>query len=500
MRTVPSRMGRREFLRLAALGAAGGVAATFETARGAEPGARKSLPNIVFILADDLGYGDVRCFNAEGKIPTPCLDQLAGEGVRFTDAHSASAVCTPTRYGVLTGRYCWRSRLQRGVLGGFSPRLIEPGRLTVAALLKRHGYHTACIGKWHLGMDWPLKAGGAASDYKDGWQVDYAQPIPNGPTALGFDAFLGISASLDMPPFVFIENDRCQGVPTVEKQWVRKGPAHKDFEAVDVLPALTRRAVASIEERAKSGKPFFLYLPLTSPHTPIVPTPEWRGKSGIHPYADFVMQTDAAIGEVLKALDRAGVAGNTLVIATSDNGFAPYVGVKEIEAKGHYPSGGFRGYKADVWEGGHHIPFIARWPGKAPAGTACDDRICLNSLLATCAGIAGAELPRDAGEDSFSILPLLRGERPATPTHDAIVAHSINGLFALFHGPWKLIPGQGSGGWSKGGVGKDEPPGQLYHLAADPSEKRNLYREKPDVVAELSALLERIRKEGRSRA
>ncbi|MFO0929743.1 MAG: sulfatase-like hydrolase/transferase [Gemmataceae bacterium] len=214
---------------------------------------------MVVILADDLGYGDVRCFNPGGKIATPHLDRLAADGMRFTDAHSGSAVCTPTRYGLLTGRYAWRSRLKHGVLGGYSPRLIEPGRLTLPALLKRHGYHTACLGKWHLGIDFPLKAGGVAHDYPDAWKVDYARRFANGPTAVGFDTFFGISASLDMPPYVFLANDRPTSVPTVEKTWIRKGPAAGDFEAVDVLPTLTKRAVSYLAERARQDTPFFLY-------------------------------------------------------------------------------------------------------------------------------------------------------------------------------------------------------------------------------------------------
>ena len=227
-------------------------------------------PNIVYILADDLGYGDAKCINPDCKIATPNIDKFAAAGMRFTDAHSSSAVCTPTRYGILTGRYNWRSSLKSGVLGGYSKRLIEPGRLTVPALLNKQGYQTACFGKWHLGMDWPLKDGGFAKDYPDAWKVDYTKPIKNGPITVGFDYFFGISASLDMPPYVFIENDRTVGVPTVEKQWIRKGPAHKDFEAIDVLPTLTKKVAEYLQRRAadRGSPPFFLYVPLTAPHTP----------------------------------------------------------------------------------------------------------------------------------------------------------------------------------------------------------------------------------------
>ena len=331
------------------------------------------LPNIVYILADDLGYGDVKCLNPEGKIATPNLDRLAGGGMRFTDAHSSSAVCSPSRYSILTGRYNWRSRLKNGVLTGYSPRLIELDRLTVPALLKEHGYSTACLGKWHLGMDWTLKDGGFAPGEADAEKVDYAQPIQNGPTTVGFDYYFGIAASLDMPPYIFLENNRCLGVPTVEKTWIRKGPAEKDFDAIDVLPALTRKAVEYIRQRAadaKHGKPFFLYLPLNAPHTPIVPTAEWQGKSGLNKYADFVMQTDWTVGAVLEALETNGLTEPTLVFFASDNGCSPSADFPQLAAKGHHPSYHFRGMKADIFDGGHRIPFLARWPGKVAPGSA----------------------------------------------------------------------------------------------------------------------------------
>ena len=273
----------------------------------------------------------------------------------FTDAHSSSSVCTPTRYGILTGRYNWRTRLQSGVLNGYSEPLIAKDRLTVPAFLKQHGYTTACIGKWHLGMDIPK-----------------GQPSPaiaDGPTTRGFDSYFGISASLDMPPFAFIENDRFTEPLTTTKKWQRSGPAAASFEAVDVLPTFTRKAVEFIGTQAKTGKPFFLYMPLNSPHTPIVPSKEWQGKSGLGAYGDFVMETDWAVGEVLAALDKAGVGGNTLVILTSDNGCSKAAGIPALQAKGHHPSADMRGSKADIFDGGHRIPFIARWPDRTKAGS-----------------------------------------------------------------------------------------------------------------------------------
>ncbi|HEX3998009.1 MAG TPA: arylsulfatase [Pirellulales bacterium] len=448
-------------------------------------------PNIVYILCDDLGYGDVHCLNPRrGKIPTPNIDRLATQGMAFTDAHGGSSVCTPTRYGILTGRYAWRSRLQSGVLAGESPPLIAPQRLTVPVLLKQHGYATACLGKWHLG----LKFG----------PHGYADSIEDGPLEHGFDYFYGISASLDMPPFAFVENHRFTEIPSVTKKWLRAGPAAKSFDAVDVLPTLTRKAVAYIgghAASAKLGNPFFLYLAFTSPHTPIVPTAEWQGKSPLGPYGDFVMQTDWATGEVLHAIDKAGLADDTLVIFTSDNGCSPAAGVDKLEAKGHYPSAEFRGYKSDIWDGGHRIPFIVRWPGQVKAAAASDQLTCLTDLLATCADLVGDKLPDNAGEDSVSILPALLG-RDKAPLREAVVHHSIDGLFAIRQGPWKLEFCPGSGGWStphdaqatKAGL----PEIQLYNMRGDVGERTNVEADHRDIVRRLTKLFERYVAEGRS--
>jgi arylsulfatase A-like enzyme len=334
------------------------------------PARAADKPNFVFILCDDLGYGDVGCFNPEGKIKTPNMDRVAREGMLFTDAHSGSAVCSPTRYGVITGRYAWRSKLKSHVLGGLSPRLIEPARMTVASMLKTQGYHTAAIGKWHLGMDWARKGSGELTELgieprEQVFNVDYAKPIKNGVNSVGFDYYYGISASLDMVPYTYIENDRVAALPTEDRDYpmfhgreqgrVRKGPAAPGFETENVLPDLTKKAVEYIRTRAadaKQGKPFFLYLPYASPHTPVAPTKEWVGKSGLNAYGDFVMQTDAAIGQVLQALDQQGLAENTLVIITSDNGCSPQADFPGLLAKGHDPSQVLRGHKADIYEGG----------------------------------------------------------------------------------------------------------------------------------------------------
>jgi arylsulfatase A-like enzyme len=481
--------------------------------------AAQTKPNIVFILADDLGYGDVQCLNPQGKIPTPCLDKLARQGLVFTDAHSSSAVCSPTRYSLLTGRYNWRSRLKSGVLGGMSPRLIEPGRTTVASFLQQQGYYTGCIGKWHLGMDWTLKS--AQSGFKDniekgqdGWRVDFSRPIVNGPNSVGFNYYFGISASLDMVPYTFIENNRVIVQPSEDKAFpmmmgrpkssTRKGPGAAGFEAVEVLPTLTSQALEFIRRQsiaAKSGRPFFLYLPLASPHTPIAPSPAWRGRSGLNPYADFVMETDAAVGSVLEALEREGLAGNTLVFFSSDNGCSPEAKYPELLPKGHNPSYRFRGTKADIFEGGHRVPFLVRWPGHIKPGSTSSQTICLMDLFATCAEILGVKLPDNAAEDSVSILPALEG-RDHQPLREALVHHSINGSFAIRQGEWKLELCPDSGGWSAPTPGSQAaqglPPVQLYNLNADLAEQRNLQAEHPDKVASLRRLLEKYVEDGRS--
>lgn len=461
-------------------------------------------PNILFILADDLGYGDVKCFNPEGRIATPNLDRLASQGMSFTDAHSSSSVCTPTRYSILTGRYNWRSRLKSGVLQGFSPRLIELERLTVPAFLQQQGYATACIGKWHLGMQWPLKDGRFAKGINDATNVDYLKPIQGGPNAVGFDYFFGLSASLDMPPFVFIENDHVTEAPTVQKKWVRTGPAAKSFDAENVLPTLATRAVDYLAQHvaaAKQGKPFFLYLALNSPHTPIVPTSQWRGKSGLNDYADFVMQTDASVGLVLAELDKLGLADNTLVIMTSDNGCSPAARFPELLAKGHNPSYHFRGYKADIFDGGHRIPLIVRWPNHVKGGSTNNQLVCLVDFFRTCADILGAKLPDTAAEDSVSVLPALEGRTNAL-MREAVVHHSINGSFSIREARWKLELCPDSGGWSDPRPGsvaaKTLPAVQLYDLAHDIGEQENVAAGNPEVVRRLTAMLEKYIADGRS--
>jgi len=465
-------------------------------------------PNIIFILSDDQGFGDVSALNPESKIPTPNIDRIAHEGMIFEDGHTSSSVCTPTRYSVLTGRYHWRTHLQKGVLGGYSPPLISPGRLTVASLLKQHGYRTACIGKWHLGWDWQLKDGGTADDagdfsgkFQDGWNVDYAAEIKNGPCDHGFDYFFGISASLDMPPYVYVRNRNATEIPTVEKAFHRKGPSTASFEAVDVLPTFTEEAVGFIDKHAQDSQPFFIYFPLNAPHTPIVPTPQWRGKSGVNDYADFTMQVDSTVGEVLRALDRNQIVEETLIFFSTDNGCSPAANIPELEAAGHDQNYIFRGHKADIFEGGHRVPFVARWPGKVTAGTRTAQLVGQIDLLATAAEIVGAEVPTDAGEDSVSLLPVLTGQA-TTPIRQSIVSQSIGGQFAIRDGNWKLCLCPGSGGWSEPRPGRSDltglPPVQLYDLEADPGEENNLQAVHPDRVARMKQMLRETIDNGRS--
>jgi arylsulfatase A len=475
-------------------------------------------PNIIFILCDDLGYGDVKCLNPEGKIATPHMDAIAARGMTFTDAHSSSAVCSPTRYGVMTGRYNWRTKLQKAVLGGLSPRLIEPGRMTVASFLKEQGYATACIGKWHLGMDWVKLPGKEVSELSIETpdqvnNVDYSKPITNGPTSVGFDSYFGISASLDMVPYCFIEDGTVTAVPTETmklamnkgglQSYTREGPGAPGFTGESVLPALTKRAVETITKQAadaKSGKPFFIYLPLNSPHTPILPTKEWQGKSGLNLYADFVMETDDAIGQVVGALEKNGIADNTLVIMTSDNGCSPSADYPTLLEKGHNPSAKFRGTKADLYDGGHRVPFLVQWPAVVKAGGTYAHPVCLLDFMATCADALGVKLPDNAAEDSVSFLPALKGETEK-PLRDTIVHHSIQGAFSIRQGKWKLCLAPGSGGWSDprpGAEPKDAPRIQLFNLENDIGEKANLQTGHPEIVAKLKQLLEKQVADGRS--
>ncbi|MDF7823579.1 arylsulfatase [Pontiellaceae bacterium B12227] len=449
--------------------------------------AEQEKPNIVFVLCDDLGYGDVQCLNPErGKILTPSVDKLASEGMILTDAHSGSSVCSPTRYGLLTGRYSWRTRLQSGVTQGYNPNLIAPDRPSVASFLKKQGYHTAIIGKWHLDFQYqnPDTDELLKKPKKKGTLPPVGTRIPDGPTTRGFDFYHGFHHAGDMKGV--IEND------TVI--------AHDD--TINMLPRLARETVEYIDERAKHPeKPFFLYVPYGSPHTPIVPTKEWQGKSGINAYADFVMQTDDAFGQILDALERNDLSDNTLVIFSSDNGCSKAANFKQLEKAGHYASARMRGSKADIWDGGHRVPFLVRWPGHVEAGSTSDQLICLTDFMATLAELTGQPLPAGSAEDSISFLPALSG-KPIVSTRKGVIHHSISGHFAYRMGKWKLCLAHGSGGWTapkeavakKGGA----PKAQLYDMEKDPAETTNLYESHPEVVERLLKQLEADVQGGRS--
>lgn len=470
-------------------------------------------PNIIYVLADDLGYGDIAVFNENGKIPTPHIDHLAAKGMQFTDAHTSSAVCTPTRYGIMTGRYNWRSRLKNGVLTGKSKALIPSSRTTVASMLQQQGYSTAFIGKWHLGWDWAQKdiedAGGEGWNPGDFDNLDFSKPVKNGPKELGFEYSYGHSGSLDMAPYVYVENGMPTEVPdttTVNKgkyTWWREGPTSSDFIHEDVTPNFFRRSFKYIKERSLEENPFFLYLALPSPHTPILPTEEWQNKSNLNPYGDFVMMIDGYMGQLEKVLAEAGIEDNTMVIFTSDNGCSPEADFELLGEKGHDPSYIFRGHKADIFEGGHRVPFIVKWPREISNGRVSNQIICTTDLMATCAEIIGYPLEANEGEDSYSLIPLLKEEGIDHPLREATVHHSINGSFAIRKEEWKLIMCPGSGGWSFPRPNNKEaidslPTYQLYNLAKDPGETTNLYTTNGEKATALKALLQKYILEGRS--
>ncbi len=481
--------------------------------------AAQPKPNIVFFLADDFGYGDAGFQNPKSKIPTPNLDRLASQGVRFTDAHDPTAVCTPTRYGILTGRYCWRSRLKRGVLVQWEKELIEPGRLTVPAMLKQHGYTTAAFGKWHLGFEWATTDGQPPKFAQGVCNVDFDKPVGDGPITRGFDYFFGMDCP-NYPPYTYIENNRLLGKPTglfaggnmqqgpnpafgpIDS---RPGPAMPGWKQEDVLPEITARSVKYIEERGKNPKqPFFVYFACTGPHTPVVPSKEFQGKTKVGPYGDWVNQVDHSLGELMDALDRAKLTSNTLIIFTSDNGPELHA-YERIQKFGHYSMGELRGIKRDAWEGGHRVPWVARWPGKIKAGSASGEVICQTDLMATAAAVVGHKLPADAAEDSYNILPALLGKKLSKPIREATVHHSANGFFAIRQGRWVLIDNKTGDNnkepdWFKQERGylSHDQPGELYDLTADFQERKNLYGEKPEVVRRLKELLEKYKRDGRS--
>ncbi len=500
--------------------------------------AKLTKPNIVYFFVDDMGYGDASCLNPNGKIQTPNLDRFAQQGMVFTDAHSSSAVCSPSRYSLLTGRYNWRSTLQQGIVGLYGPPLIPRDRLTVPKFLSQHEYHNACIGKWHLGQGWDFDVNEkdfhprhsydptsivpdadrqATPDQQRHWREAFAKPTTGGPTTRGFDYYFGVDVP-NWPPYCFIENNRTTGIPSefLPSRLVGNnlasfsGPAMPYWHFEQLLPTWAKQADDYICQRSATDQPFFLYLPMTSPHTPLSVNKTWIGKSGLNNlYADLMLETDGVFGQVLASLDRHGVSDNTLVIFASDNGCAHYIGVskdghgsceKAMEPQGHYPSGPYRGYKSDVWDGGHRIPFLARWPGVIESGTECRELVCLSDLMATCAEIVGDIIPDNAGEDSISMLPLLLSQDGKSGRKN-LVHHSISGKFSIRDGRWKLVLCPGSGGWTYNDAEAAQsgmPLVQLYDMKDDPGERSNLHADNPDKVRQLLDLLKRQVAEGRS--
>lgn len=460
--------------------------------------ASEDQPHIVIILVDDMGYGDPQCYNSESKIPTPNIDSLARDGMRFTDAHAPGPLCHLSRYGLLTGEYPFRANTN----AWRTKASIRPDQMTIASLLRDQGYRTSMVGKWHLGFD------------EDG----YDKPLPGGPVDRGFDTYFGIRASTDIPPYFYISGDRVVSPPTnkiksrnsdgwtrIQGEFWRAGDIAPNLELKDVLPRFTSEAISVIDRHAGSQtkSPLFLYLAYPAPHTPWLPSAEFTGKSGASMYGDFAMMVDDEIGKILRRLVSANLSENTLVIFTSDNGPVWYN--EDVKRFGHDSSGGLRGMKADAWEGGHRMPFIVRWPGTVEAGSTCDQLICFTDLLATFAQMNDVQLPTDAGPDSFSFLPLLKDQQQnhnMEPIRQSLVMQSGSGHLTVRKGDWKLIDALGSGGFSPPKKMKPErgqPIGQLYNLVDDIGETKNLYQDRPHVVSSLTAELNRVQRNQSSR-
>ena len=464
-------------------------------------------PNIVLILADDLGYGDIGSYNPQSQVQTPRMDRLAEEGMRFTDAHSPAAVCTPTRYALLTGRYAWRTRLKSGVLWGYSPLLIDPDLDTLPSLLQSAGYYTAAVGKWHLGFTNNEPNFYTHPDEQQG-RLGTGSHIAPGPNEVGFDYFFGIPASLDMKPYLYVENGRPVRPLTgrlVEGStsrrgggsgfW-RKGEIAEGFDHQSVLSTLTGRAVEQIADHAanRADRPFFLYFALTAPHTPWLPDPRFQGTTGAGHYGDFVAHVDSVVGQVIDALAQAGVEDSTMVIVTSDNG--AHWPDSDKQEFNHLANGSWRGQKGDIHEGGHRVPLIVRWPGNVPANVSNDHLVSLTDLTATLVSLLGQDHPENAAEDSADFSATLLGRHSEQTPRPALINHSFHGMFAIREGPWKLIDGLGSGGFTPPQRVDPEAGGpavQLYNLERDPAETLNLAGEEPEVVTRLLQSLAAIR-------
>jgi len=511
-------MNRRTFLKSAALS---GLAALMR--RGAFAKETTVRPNIVFILADDMGYGDVGCYNPEAKAPTPNIDRLAREGVRFTDAHSPSTVCTPARYSLLTGRMAFRTGMWGVFTGVGGPCMIEEGRLTLPQMLRDKGYATACFGKWHVGLTFSDKQGkpinkGGIEPVK---RVDFSRPIPDAPIHRGFDHFFGTACCPTTDwLYAFIDGDRVPVPPTglLDKTHLPKHPYSRDnrrgliapgFDLEEIDMIFLDKSLKFLENHARTSpdKPFFLYHSTQAVHLPSFPGEGFRGKTKAGPHGDFILEFDHVVGEIAKALDRLGFADNTLLMVSSDNGPEVTSVVNMRKDYGHDGARPWRGMKRDQWEGGHRVPFVARWPGKVKPGTTTDHTVCLSDVMATCAAVVDAKLPNEAAEDSFNILPVLLGETPDGPIRQYTLHQAIRHALSIRRGPWKYLDHKGSGGndYSRPPLrsyalpeAAPDAPGQLYNLDADPGETTNLYHKHPDIVRELKGKLEAFKSSGRS--
>ncbi len=469
----------------------------------------RSKPNIIIILADDFGLGDIQSYYPGNKISTPNLDNLSTEGMNFYSAHSSSAVCTPTRYGLLTGRYNWRTALQESVITCYEPPLIKKERITLPEMLKENGYNTACIGKWHLGWNWEGERPNERTNegnilYKYRW--DYSKSIKGGPNDHGFDYYFGTPAP-NVPPFAYIENDHVVELPTATYEY-EEGPISmpKVFDGSpmapgwkfdQILPDITKAAVEYIHDQSQTKQPFFLYFSMTSPHEPVAPSKNFAGKSGIAPIADFIMETDWSVGQVLKAVEDAAISENTLIIFTADNGHSYYTGLDKLLEAEHFPNGIYRGYKGDIWEGGHRVPFIVKWAGKVEANSSTNNLVSVNDIFATCAELVGnTQLPKNTAEDSFSFLNmLLNNKKPVC--RNSLIAHSVHGEFAYLRDSMKIVFAlpERNLKLSRGKAAKQK----LYNLNIDPGEKQDIALEYPELVRELTNELRSIVERGTSR-
>ncbi len=497
----------------------GAVAASFSASTVSIDAAEPAIPNVLILYADDLGFGDLGCYNADSKIPTPNLDRLAAEGMRFTDGHSSSGICSPSRYALLTGRHHWRDF--HGIVNAFGSSVFKPERLTMPEMFKTKGYETAAIGKWHLGWNWdairkpsakPLRKGSEAAWGFDAF--DWTKPIPDGPLAHGFDHYFGDTV-INFPPYCWIEDDRVQRAPDTnmdtakwktikEGNWeCRPGPMVSDWDPYQNIPTTTRRGVEFIKSQASQDKPFFLYFAFPSPHAPIIPNDEFDGRSQAGPYGDFVVETDDACGKLLRALEDSGQAANTIIVFTADNGPEKYAYARD-ETYGHWSSHPLRGLKRDIYEGGHHVPYLIKWPGVTKAGDVCDALVSQIDLIATFATIIGFDLPSDSAEDSHDLVPLLSGDVDSVRTTH--VHNTSANQYAIRHGDWLLIDhqtGYVSGqnqAWEKrhGYSTQDDAAVQLYNLKSDLGQRHNLAVQEPKRVADLQGMLKQIREQGHS--